>query len=510
MPPQRKSAIFVDFDNIYIGLRQLDPLVAEEFATNPSRWLQWIERMEHGADFETSAPAARRILMRHCYLNPRAFGRYRTDFSRAGFRVIECPSMTRQGKSSTDIQLVIDVLDTLGHATHFDEFILLSADADFTPLLQRLRVHDRQTVVVSVGPASPAYRNAADILVPEDEFVSVALGGLRAPLSALAGPSDPDAESTLDDMARALVEALREEGNLSPAHLPRIYVRFDAFRDSTDWLGHWSLRSLTEALVARLPESLRIDEAGQQWVVALVPPGEASRRLEFPSTDHDNLRAAMLQAVVDFVRSSPMPVPMATAAHHVIAVFGKRVNASEWAGAGSFKALLARSPQTGLQVVQLSPTRWIVLDPERHEIPESTEIVGSDTLAARLARRISRTTGVPALSTEQYRVLFAALHELLREAPFDLTETSKALRDRLVEWGSPVSRTSLSFVLRGLCFAGFDLRAPDTFADPQALARAFRTQIATLCDEAELALSPEEEEIVDAWLCPPPDAPDPA
>jgi hypothetical protein len=33
-----RCALFVDFDNVYLGLRQLDPQAAEAFANNPARW----------------------------------------------------------------------------------------------------------------------------------------------------------------------------------------------------------------------------------------------------------------------------------------------------------------------------------------------------------------------------------------------------------------------------------------------------------------------------------------
>ena len=39
----RRSALFVDFDNIYFGLLRLDPLAAERFAREPLRWLHLLE-----------------------------------------------------------------------------------------------------------------------------------------------------------------------------------------------------------------------------------------------------------------------------------------------------------------------------------------------------------------------------------------------------------------------------------------------------------------------------------
>src|SRR6185436_94359 len=80
------------------------------------------------------------------------------------------------GKTSADIQMVMDILDALGHATRFDEFIILSGDADFTPVLLRLSKHDRQSAVLAVGPASAAYKAACDLLIDQDTFLEEAIG----------------------------------------------------------------------------------------------------------------------------------------------------------------------------------------------------------------------------------------------------------------------------------------------------------------------------------------------
>ena len=118
-----KSALFVDFDNIYIGLTKTDPVAAERFASDPFRWLAWLEKGLPGQN----GVNARSILIRRCYPNPDAgFRRYRSFFTSAAFSVIDCPSLTRTGKNSADIYMVMDILDMLNHKTHFDEFIIFS------------------------------------------------------------------------------------------------------------------------------------------------------------------------------------------------------------------------------------------------------------------------------------------------------------------------------------------------------------------------------------------------
>jgi hypothetical protein len=171
-----KSALFVDFDNVFSLLRQLQPGAAEQFARHPDAWIHWLTH-----SFELPEPHGeeqrRRLLVRRCYLNPNWYQAYRHAFLRAGFEIVDCPPVTSQGKTSTDIHLVLDAVDLLRHDTHYDEFIVFSADADFTPLLRKLRRHDRRTTVLAIGFPSAAYQASADLLIPERVFVSEALHG---------------------------------------------------------------------------------------------------------------------------------------------------------------------------------------------------------------------------------------------------------------------------------------------------------------------------------------------
>lgn len=70
--------------------------------------------------------AKRRILVRRCYLNPQAYQRFRPYFNLAGFEIIDYPALTTGGKTSTDIHMVLDIIDLLQREVHYYEFILLS------------------------------------------------------------------------------------------------------------------------------------------------------------------------------------------------------------------------------------------------------------------------------------------------------------------------------------------------------------------------------------------------
>jgi len=179
-----RCALFVDFDNVYIGLQRLDPRAAEAFASAPTHWLTALET-GNDADGEFS----RRFLIRACYLNPSVFSQFRPNFTRAGFSVVDCPSLTQQGKSSADINLVLDAVDALSAKTHYDEFVILSADADFTPLALRCRAADRRVTIITAGPAASAYRAVADTVITADELAELVKHPEPAALEEAPAPS---------------------------------------------------------------------------------------------------------------------------------------------------------------------------------------------------------------------------------------------------------------------------------------------------------------------------------
>jgi len=179
-----RCALFVDFDNVYIGLQRLDPRAAEAFASAPAHWLTALEA-GNDADGEFS----RRFLIRACYLNPSVFSQFRPNFTRAGFSVVDCPSLTQQGKSSADINLVLDAVDALSADTRYDEFVILSADADFTPLALRCRAADRRVTIITAGPAASAYRAVADTVITADELADLVKDPDQATLEEAAVPT---------------------------------------------------------------------------------------------------------------------------------------------------------------------------------------------------------------------------------------------------------------------------------------------------------------------------------
>lgn len=174
-----RTALFVDFDNVFFSLRNADPDAAKAFADEPRRW---VEAIASGGliDGDGGRPPARRILLRRCYANPSVMRFFRGAFIRAGFQIVDCPSLTGRGKNSADISMVIDALELIGHQTRFDEFVILSGDADFTPLLTRLRMHDRRTAIYANPVTASAYRAMCDGMIAEERLMELLAAGAAA------------------------------------------------------------------------------------------------------------------------------------------------------------------------------------------------------------------------------------------------------------------------------------------------------------------------------------------
>ena len=187
-----RSALFVDFDNVFHGLYSRRPEVADALARNFCDWLSGLahQKLPPGAE-------EREILLWRAYVNPKggvkddsndgkwlSLSRFREGLLLSGFEVVDCPALTSGMKNAADIRMVVDVLASLysdAEQDRYDEFIIASDDADFTPLLQHLRAQDRRTMVISTGHASHAYTNLANSSLDFVNYLLRPAGGPTAP-----------------------------------------------------------------------------------------------------------------------------------------------------------------------------------------------------------------------------------------------------------------------------------------------------------------------------------------
>jgi uncharacterized LabA/DUF88 family protein len=516
------SALFVDFDNIYGSFAAQDKYIATQFATNPEQWLTWLDQKMPFEHLHTGA-SYRRILVRRCYLNPQAFAAYRPYFIRAAFEVIDCPPLTTRGKTSTDIHMVMDILDALNHCTHFQEFIILSGDSDFTPVLLRLRKHDRYSVVLSAGYVSPAYKSSCDHMISQEAFVKDALGISEQEEDVIVPIRDEelrDLAGLLKRMAARLYEAAIVPSGIEASDLPAIYKEFQEFRVGEHWLGFFSLRRLTEAIVSqngdliivekdpwRVARADRVRDIAEMDIVPSVP--------KKPTTEmtHENLKGAISEWIKKLVETSKAAVPMAALAQAISTRFGQHLSNSDWLGAGSFKGLLQDLDLGDLEIWAATP--GFVYDPQRHPIqataPEKEEEGYTPSRGpldpfslrypdlAPLVQKIHQLTDTPYLMPEHYALLLQELAREINESGYQMTRTSKTVRDRCVERGAPIARSHVNFVLTGIGYTGhrFGQSLPER-AD--VLGEALVQNTINLCRRAQVDVDQDEMAQIRKWI----------
>ncbi|MBL8349060.1 MAG: NYN domain-containing protein [Burkholderiaceae bacterium] len=431
-----KSALFVDVDNVFTQLRALQPAAAERFARQPGEWIRWLSgSLEIPGDHHDGS-ARRRLLVRRCYLNPNWYQGYRYAFLRAGFEIVDCPPVTSQGKTSTDIHMVLDIVDLLQHETRYDEFIVLSADADFTPVLRKLRRHDRRTSVLAIGFPSAAYQACADLLIDERLFVEQALGLAAEPAEAAERPVDG---TTLD----ATTGDTGDTGGKAAAPAGR--------RASADELAQ--IAHLIETAVAQSPVPVAAGALASRLRQGFAPLlddwcGHGSFKPFFRSLGLGRL-----------LWISGSGGRIADPARHAV----EPREAGDAGAAGETDA--AWGPHAAL-------------------LP--------------LAREISQLTGAPLLPPPTLRAVLDALCADLATHPYEPTETARRVHAACADAGLEVSLREVVFILRGMQLNGHVFgRGQD---DPRTLTQRLYSQLLFLCQREQMVIDEAARAQIRQWI----------
>lgn len=235
------TAIFCDYDNIHSAFCKdgADPRNTDAAALSgsASNWQAWIKNGCHLA-----FPEPRRIVLAAAYLNPKGMQRDRGNLVRSGFEVHDCPDLTSKGKNAADIAMTIHILDTLNSPHQVDEYVILSRDADFTPVLRKLRLAGKHTAIFG-GRTAAAYRNVADTVINAERFSREAL--TYGSQSNMAEPESHEAS-----VLKTTVQILQD------SHLPvlgsylgnALLQRHGAYLKNGNWFGHGGLRQWLEAV----------------------------------------------------------------------------------------------------------------------------------------------------------------------------------------------------------------------------------------------------------------------
>jgi uncharacterized LabA/DUF88 family protein len=153
-----KSALLIDFDNI------VGPLGGgREFVRSIPNWMAWFE----DGKFDDRA-RKRKFVEKRVYWNLDNDQHHRTAFTQGGFDAMACRSLVRHKKSAADMIIALDALESAFGERNISEYILLTTDTDFVPLLERLGDRKKDTVVTVIADTASGrvYPDHADIVIP--------------------------------------------------------------------------------------------------------------------------------------------------------------------------------------------------------------------------------------------------------------------------------------------------------------------------------------------------------
>ena len=482
------SAVFVDYDNIYLSLKRKSEEAAKSFAKDASGWLRGIENGR--LITATNAPFSddrRRIVMNRCYGNPvprrnthdnstdmNSFPFVRHHFLRAGFEVIDCPPLTAQLKNSSDIRMVMDIRDYLTHDTYFDEFIILSGDADFTPVLHRLRAHARRTVIFANDFTAAPYTAISDGEVRESDLITLILSGEMPKDSAgersLAMPSAKGDETRREILAEVIgtvraanapvpLEALAERAVRALGHEKTI---------GTGWAGAGSFREL---LRQQLPGEIKL--SGEPPYLAFDPKrhGDDGKAMALEARDPAAESNAAAQMAARPTMQEPMPLTAA---------------ALQQALPASAAALPPTRPGPG---VGRSTTP-----------PAPAAASPANTASAAIQQSITRIQDAcqaPPLAPHEYRLLFEVMAKEISDNDLIGAQTLANITQRAQERSLDVRRDDVRFVLEVVSEADPWF---EQGASANLFAGRFRNFVVARCRGQGLNLSADELDLIDAWF----------
>ena len=107
-----------------------------------------------------------RVVVKRAYADWSRYREAKIDLQNAGLELIEMPSAREGAKNRADIKLAVDAMELAYSREHVDNFVIVSGDSDFTPLVGKLRELNKR--VVGMGNRE----SSSELLIANcDEFI---------------------------------------------------------------------------------------------------------------------------------------------------------------------------------------------------------------------------------------------------------------------------------------------------------------------------------------------------
>jgi uncharacterized protein (TIGR00288 family) len=225
-------AVFVDFENLAIGVRDMR---AGAFEIR----LVLKRLLEKG-----------RIVYKRAYCDWRNYADAVRDFHGQGIELIDIPQSKMSGKNSADIRMVVDALDLCYSKEHIDAFALVSGDSDFSPLVSKLKENNKR--VIGCGVKS----STSDLLIANcDEFIYyddlVRTARQQKRRTPVKGKTPKDKKQEAADRLLEVLQSIEQDydtvwGSALKQAVRRVYPGFNE-----SYYGYGSFSQLLNDIAAR-------------------------------------------------------------------------------------------------------------------------------------------------------------------------------------------------------------------------------------------------------------------
>jgi uncharacterized protein (TIGR00288 family) len=243
-------AIFVDFENLAIGARQMRagkfqiPLVLKRL-------------LEKG-----------RIVFKRAYCDWSNYQDVMQEFHAQGVEMIDIPQSKVSGKNSADIRMVVDALDLCYSKDHIDVFALISGDSDFSPLVSKLKENNKRVIGCGIkASTSDLLIGNCDEFIYYDDLVRTAKKKKKTATGKTSTAKDKKQEAF--ERVVEVLQSIEQDyeplwGSLLKQAIRRVYPGFNE-----SYYGYGSFSDLLEDLQAKKLIELEYDESRRNYRVRI-------------------------------------------------------------------------------------------------------------------------------------------------------------------------------------------------------------------------------------------------
>ena len=271
--PRLKIALFIDFDNIEIGVKTT---LGGHFDVGAV-----LEAMKERGEVVTKV----------AYGDWTRAGDYSRSLTQHAIQMVQRNLTPGGDKNGADINLALDALEMAFTHSHINAFVIVGGDSDFMALVEKLKLYDRQVFVVG-GRAFTSVilqKNCTEFIAYEN------LIGRRG--SSSRGGASKDVKDAMPLVKRALKVLADREVMPQLGVLKSTLLQLDStfsereygvstFRDFVQKLERAqqvNLRGDERSLLVELREGIEVQEPAPPPVVQSAPPQPAPRHTPPPA-----------------------------------------------------------------------------------------------------------------------------------------------------------------------------------------------------------------------------------